>query len=124
VLDNVASGFLTVKALFQPADLPPDLVAQWLRFFRVGVPVLLGLGQPTTSQALFDADWLQRPAAHLWLVGVLLIALTVAVARHAAAVKRLVACGADAHAEAALLVFPGAHRAARRRAHPVRLLRL
>src|SRR5205823_2062542 len=41
LIDNATNGFLTAKALLQPPDLPLDLVAQWLRFFRVGVPVLL-----------------------------------------------------------------------------------
>jgi Dolichyl-phosphate-mannose-protein mannosyltransferase len=105
LIDNVSGGFLTLKALFQPADVPIDAVAQWLRFFRVGVPVLLGLAQPTTSEALFDADWLQRPAAHLWLVALVLVALTIVVATHAGSVRRLIACGANAHAEPALLVL-------------------
>ena len=65
IIENLANGFLTLGALLQPADLPLDRAAQFIRFFRVGVPVLLGLGQPTTSEALLDPDWLQRPASHL-----------------------------------------------------------
>src|SRR5437764_1288014 len=65
IIENLVDGFLTLAALLQPPDLPVDPLAQFLRFFRVGVPVLVGLGQPTTSQAMFDQDWLQRPAGHL-----------------------------------------------------------
>ena len=62
LVENLRSGFQTLAALFQPADLPLDRAAQFVRFFRVGIPVLLGLGQPTTSEAMLDQDWLQRPA--------------------------------------------------------------
>ena len=60
-------GLPTLQALLQPADMPLDPVAQFIRFFRVGVPVLAGLGQPTTSDVLFDQDWLQRPAGQAWV---------------------------------------------------------
>ncbi len=39
---NLRTGFPTVGAMMQPPDLPLDPWAQLLRFFRVGVPVLLG----------------------------------------------------------------------------------
>ena len=42
LIENLRSGFQTLAALLQPADLPLDRVAQFVRFFRVGVPVLLG----------------------------------------------------------------------------------
>ncbi len=76
---NAVTGLPTLQALLQPPDLPPDPAAQFIRFFRVGVPVLAGLGQPTTSDVLFDQDWLNRPAGNPWLalsaVGVLVAAL-------------------------------------------------
>jgi 4-amino-4-deoxy-L-arabinose transferase-like glycosyltransferase len=105
LVDNVANRFLTLGALLQPPDLPLDLGAQFLRFFRVGVPVLLGLGQPTTSQAMFDQDWMQRPAAHIWVVVVVLVLLAAALARYVTALRRLVACGADRLSEPALLLM-------------------
>jgi 4-amino-4-deoxy-L-arabinose transferase-like glycosyltransferase len=105
LIENFATGFLTVGALLQPPDLPLDLGAQLLRFFRVGVPVLLGLGQPTTSQTMFDQDWLQRPAAHVWVVVVVLVVLAAALARHVASLRRLLACGADRLSEPALLLM-------------------
>jgi hypothetical protein len=105
IVENIADGYLTLAALLQPPDLPVDVVAQFVRFFRVGVPVLLGLGQPTTSQAMFDQDWLQRPAGHLWVVGLALLVMAGALAVHAPALRRLVRCGADRASEPALLLF-------------------
>ena len=105
VIENLADGFLTVAALLQPPDLPVDPPAQFVRFFRVGVPVLLGLGQPTTSQAMFDQDWLQRPAGHVAIAGFALVLVTGALLTFAPSVRRLVVCGADAAAEPALLVL-------------------
>jgi 4-amino-4-deoxy-L-arabinose transferase-like glycosyltransferase len=105
VIENLADGFLTVAALLQPPDLPLDPLAQLLRFFRVGVPVLLGLGQPTTSQTLFDQDWPQRPAGHL-IVAVLAVALVAgALLTYLPSVRRLMLCGAQPAAEPALLVL-------------------
>jgi hypothetical protein len=105
IVDNIADGYLTLAALLQPPDLPVDVVAQFIRFFRVGVPVLLGLGQPTTSQAMFDQDWLQRPAGHLWVVGLALLVMAGALVVHLPALRRLVRCGADRASEPALLLF-------------------
>ena len=104
IFDNFAHGFLTLAALLQPADLPLDQWAQSLRFFRVGVPVLLGLGQPTTSETMFDQDWLQRPAGHLWVVLLALLVLGAALAVHAPSLRRLVRCGASHLSEPALLL--------------------
>jgi hypothetical protein len=89
LLYNIRAGFPTLAALLQPADLPLDPLAQLLRFFRVGVPVLAGLGQPTTSADLFDQDWLMRPAGHLSVTLVLLALLGAAVALQWPAVKAL-----------------------------------
>jgi hypothetical protein len=105
LIDNVSSGFRTVAALLQPPDLPLDPAAQFVRFFRVGVPVLLGLGQPTTSQAMFDQDWLQRPAGHLAMAVAAVALLAFAAALHAPAVRRLVRCGADELSAPSLLLF-------------------
>jgi hypothetical protein len=105
IIENVADGFLTVRALLQPPDLPVDPVAQFLRLFRVGVPVLLGLGQPTTSQAMFDQDWVQRPAGHLWVAALALLVLGVVLIAFVPAVRRLVQCGIGAEAEPAILVL-------------------
>jgi hypothetical protein len=105
LIDNVASGFTTLAALLQPPDLPLDPVAQFLRFFRVGVPVLVGLGQPTTSQTLFDQDWLQRPAGHLSVALGALVVLGAAVVIYLPALRRLIQCGADHLTEPALLVL-------------------
>jgi hypothetical protein len=105
LIDNLANGFLTLGALLQPPDLPIDPPAQFVRFFRVGVPVLLGLGQPTTSQSMFDQDWPLRPAGHLFVALVAVAALTLAVLTYWPAVRRLVVCGADRLSAPALLVF-------------------
>lgn len=105
IVENIADGYLTLAALLQPPDLPVDVVAQFIRFFRVGVPVLLGLGQPTTSEAMFDQDWLQRPAGHLWVVGLALLLMAGALIVQAPAVRRLARCGADRASEPALLLF-------------------
>jgi hypothetical protein len=105
IADNVTSGFPTLGALLQPPDIPIEPLAQLLRFFRVGVPVLLGLGQPTTSQAMFDQDWLQRPAGHLPVALAALAVLTAAVLLYLPAVRHLVACGFDSRSAPALLVF-------------------
>jgi hypothetical protein len=108
LVDNVARGFPTLSALLQPADLPIDPAAQFGRFFRVGVPVLLGLGQPTTSESMFDADWLLRPAGHYVVAAAAVALLTSVVLLYLPNVRRLVVCGADAFAEPALLVFVAA----------------
>src|SRR5439155_20893 len=39
IIENLADSFLTVAALVRPPDLPVDPLAQFVRFFRVGVPV-------------------------------------------------------------------------------------
>jgi len=105
LFDNLTNGFQTLAALRQPPDLPIDQWAQLLRFFRVGVPVLLGLGQPTTSEAMFDQDWLQRPAGHLWIALLALLVIGAGLAVHARSVRGLVECGADRRSEPALLLL-------------------
>ena len=105
IIENVTDGFLTVGALLQPPDLPIDPPAQFVRFFRVGIPVLLGLGQPTTSQAMFDQDWPLRPAGHAWVALVAVLLLAGVVLLYTPTVRRLVACGADRVSGPALLVF-------------------
>ena len=105
VIENLVGGFRTVAALLQPPDLPVDPLAQFLRFFRVGVPVLLGLGQPTTSQSMFDQDWLQRPAGHLAIAGLALVLMAGALLTFVPSLRRLALCGADRPAEPALLVL-------------------
>jgi hypothetical protein len=105
LIDNISNQFRTMAALLQPPDLPVDPPAQFVRFFRVGVPVLLGLGQPTTSQSMFDADWLQRPASHLAVAVAAVGLLAVAVSSFAPSVRRLVRCGADSLTAPSLLVL-------------------
>jgi 4-amino-4-deoxy-L-arabinose transferase-like glycosyltransferase len=105
LIDNVSNGFRTVAALLQPPDLPVDPPAQFVRFFRVGVPVLVGLGQPTTSQTLFDADWLQRPAGHVVVAVFAVALLTAVIVSWLPAVRRVVAHGACNASAPALLVF-------------------
>jgi Dolichyl-phosphate-mannose-protein mannosyltransferase len=105
IIENLADGFRTVAALLQPPDLPVDPPAQFVRFFRVGVPVLLGLGQPTTSQTMFDQDWLQRPAGHVAIATLGLVVVMGALLTYAPALRRLVVCGAVPAAEPALLVL-------------------
>lgn len=105
IFENLCDGFLTMAALLQPADLPLDQWAQLVRFFRVGVPVLVGLGQPTTSEVMFNLDWLQRPAGHLWVVALALVVLALALGAHLPALRRLGVCGADHLSEPALLLL-------------------
>jgi len=105
ILDNLGNGFRTVGSLVQPPDLPIDPAAQFVRFFRVGVPVLLGLGQPTTSEALFDLDWLDRPAGHFGVALGAVVVLTAVVLVYLPAVRRLFVCGVDDEAAPALLVM-------------------
>jgi 4-amino-4-deoxy-L-arabinose transferase-like glycosyltransferase len=105
LVHNVANGFPTVAALLQPADLALDPGAQLLRFFRVGVPVLAGLGQPTTSAAMFDHDWLNRPAGRLPVAIALVASLGAVVVRHAAAIWRLCGRTPGQHTGPALLVL-------------------
>ena len=90
LIDNLTGGFGTLRALLQPPDLPLDPVAQFERFFRVGLPVLAGLGQPTTSATMFDADWLTRPASRLPLVILFLLLLGLALAVHRSSVIDLI----------------------------------
>ncbi len=105
IFDNLTRNFETLAALLQPADLPLDQGAQLVRFFRIGVPVLLGLGQPTTSETMFDQDWPQRPAGHLWIALAVLLVLGAALAVHAPSLRRLVKCGANHLSEPALLLL-------------------
>ncbi|GAC1317162.1 MAG: hypothetical protein NVSMB2_10610 [Chloroflexota bacterium] len=105
LVENVSQGFLTVTAMLKPADIPVDPAAQLLRFFRVGMPVLMGLGQPTTSELLFDLDWLHRPAGKIWLVGIVLALLVAVLLAHLHAVRRLVRCGADRLSEPSVLLL-------------------
>ncbi|HET6319303.1 MAG TPA: hypothetical protein VFG86_22840, partial [Chloroflexota bacterium] len=87
---NVVSDYPTLRALLQPPDIPLDPAAQFFRFFRVGIPVLVGLGQPTTSDVLFDQDWLHRPAGQGWLALLLLVVLVTGLAMHFGSLGRLV----------------------------------
>jgi hypothetical protein len=80
LIHNLITGFPTLAALLQTPDLPLDPLAQFVRFFRVGVPVLAGLAQPTTSEALFDRDFLNRPAGQGWIAALLLLMLLAALA--------------------------------------------
>jgi hypothetical protein len=105
LIDNVSNGFRTLAALLQPPDLPVDPVAQFVRFFRVGVPVLVGLGQPTTSQSMFDQDWPLRPAGHLVVAILAVMVLAAAVLVYAPALRRMVRCGADRLSAPSLLVL-------------------
>lgn len=105
LIDNFSNGFRTLAALLQPPDLPLDPVAQFVRFFRVGVPVLLGLGQPTTSQSMFDQDWLVRPAGHVAVAIVAVALLAVGVLVFAPSVRGLVGHGACGGSAPALLVM-------------------
>jgi hypothetical protein len=76
-----------------------------VRFFRVGVPVLVGLGQPTTSETQFDLDWLERPAGHLSVAVAVVAVMTMVVLVYLPSLRRLFVCGADAEAAPALLVM-------------------
>jgi hypothetical protein len=105
IIENVSNGFLTLAALVEPPDLPVDPLAQFVRFFRVGVPVLLGLGQPTSSLAIFAHDWLQRPAGHPAVALGALLILTGVVVAQVQSLRRLVVCATDAKARPALLVL-------------------
>jgi hypothetical protein len=105
ILDNLTTGFRTAASLVQPPDLPIDPPDQLLRFFRVGVPVLLGLGQPTTSATMFDNDWLLRPAGHASIALGALAVLVAVVLLYLPALRRLFVCGADAQSAPALLVM-------------------
>ena len=106
IVHNAVTGFPTLLALLQPADLPLDPAAQFFRFFRVGVPVLAGLGQPTTSEVLFDQDWLNRPAGQAWIAGLLLLVLVAALASYLPALVALIRGGAERHTvEPALLLL-------------------
>lgn len=103
IVENLLSGWPSLAALTQVPDLPLDVPAQFIRFFRVGVPVLLGLGQPTTSEVMFDADWGFRPAGHLSVALAAIAILAAVVAIHAPSVRALLraeSCGAPA-----LLIF-------------------
>jgi hypothetical protein len=104
LIDNLTDSFLTARALLQPPDLPLDPLAQLERFFRVGLPVLAGLGQPTTSAAMFDADWPNRPAGHLALAIGFLVLLGIALAVHANSLDRA-ARGEDSRAAGPALLL-------------------
>jgi hypothetical protein len=103
LLDNLITGWRSLAALTQAPDLPLDIPAQLVRFFRVGVPVLLGLGQPTTSETMFDADWGLRPAGHLSIALLAVAIVTLAVVRWLPTIKALVR--GESGAAPALLVF-------------------
>jgi 4-amino-4-deoxy-L-arabinose transferase-like glycosyltransferase len=89
IVYNLTYDFATVTALLKPADLPFDPLDQLFRFFRVGVPVLAGLGQPTTSAPMFDHDWLTRPAGRLPIALLLLALLGLAVVLQLGSLRRL-----------------------------------
>src|SRR5439155_5646730 len=45
---------------------------------QVGLPVMVGLGQATSSAVLFAEDWAQRPGHWPWVSALLLVALLLA----------------------------------------------
>jgi hypothetical protein len=105
LVENLTNGFPTVEALVQPPDFTIDIGAQLVRFFRVGVPVLLGLGQPTTSEVMFDADWLLRPAHLLPVAALAMLVLLAVVISFVPSLRKLIRYGADRFAEPAILVL-------------------
>jgi 4-amino-4-deoxy-L-arabinose transferase-like glycosyltransferase len=102
---NAVLGMPTLAALLQPSDLPLDPAAQFFRFFRVGVPVLAGLGQPTTSDVLFDEDWPHRPAGHAWLAAIAVAILVVALSTHLPSLRALAGRSKPYQAGPALLLL-------------------
>ncbi|MBV9168690.1 MAG: glycosyltransferase family 39 protein, partial [Chloroflexi bacterium] len=103
IWENVLSGWRSLAALTQAPDLPVDIPAQFVRFFRIGVPVLVGLGQPTTSETMFDADWGFRPAGHLSVALIAVALLLLVMLCYVPSVKALVK--GESGAAPALLVF-------------------
>jgi hypothetical protein len=65
-------GFETLGAVSGGGSSADSVRANLLSFVQVGLPVLVGLGQPTTSPTLFTADWPTRPGSWPWTPPLLL----------------------------------------------------
>ena len=69
---NLEHGFETISALSGGGSTPDSLRGNLLSFVQVGLPVLVGLGQPTTSPTLLATDWPTRPGSWAWTPPLLL----------------------------------------------------
>src|SRR5207244_3192192 len=80
LLYNVEHNWESLNALTSGASSQDAFQENLASLVRVGIPVMLGLGQATSSPILFAEDWPHRPAYSPWVaaavLAVLLLALT------------------------------------------------
>ena len=82
---NLEHDWETFHALAGSGMTPAVVRANLARLAQVGVPIILGFGQATSSPLLFASDWPHRPGSLPWLPPLLLSLLAVALlpaARH------------------------------------------
>ena len=74
IAENVRTGGQTLEALQGGGSSGEVAQENFRKLVDVGLPVLAGLGQATSSPALFAQDWPQRPGSWPWS-GALLLGL-------------------------------------------------
>jgi hypothetical protein len=106
LIDNLANEWATFADLLTPSPLPYDPLQQAVRFFRVSVPVLAGVGVPVppSDRTFFDRDYIAATAGPGWAAGIACLALAAALALHWPSVRTSFARKPDCAAEPALLV--------------------
>lgn len=66
LVENVQSGGATLTTLRSEEQTLEMVQANFGRLVEVGLPVMAGLGQATSSPVLFEEDWPRRPGSWPW----------------------------------------------------------
>ena len=77
---NLGHDWATWRALSGGDSTLESLQSNLRALLQVGVPIMVGLGQATTSPTLFAADWPTRPGSQPWIVALLLVTIALLLA--------------------------------------------
>jgi hypothetical protein len=95
---NLTTAGETLGALSGSGATLESVQSNLRALLRVGLPVMAGLGQATSSPLLFSLDWPSRPGSQPWVAGLLLAALVLLLAPRVAETRlgRVGSCSATA----------------------------
>jgi hypothetical protein len=80
LLHNLATEGDTLAALAGSGTTLESVQRNLRLLLQVGLPVMVGLGQPTSSPILFALDWPTRPGSQPWVAATVLAVLLVLIA--------------------------------------------
>ena len=106
LLYNLQNDWVTSADLIRPSPLPFDPLQQVARFFRVSVPVLLGVGVPVppSDREFFDRAYVSATAGPVWAAALGCLLVLAALAMHLPSVRACVARRPGPAAEPTLLL--------------------